>query len=150
MRFESFTTLIGVITIGLLASCSSETTTSTGAAPPAGTYVGDLVVQHDDPAKSVFTTATLTIASGGAITGSATTKQPTAKIGESGTVTGTLTGGDPVDVAIVMTYPTMGTFRAHGAVVYAASTRQLAISSLTTDDGTPKVVGRTTGVLQLQ
>ncbi len=138
-----------LLALGATSACSSESTTSLEG-PPSGTYIGDLVVQHDDPSKSVFTTTTLSVASGGGISGTATTKQPTSKIGEVGTVTGSVTGRDPTDVSLVLTFPTLGTFRAHGAAIYASSTRQMSFGSLTTDDGTAKVVGRTTGALQLQ
>ena len=109
-----------------------------------GAYVGDLAVQTDVPTDAIFTTAEITIAADGSMSGTITTKAPTATVDEEGTVSGVLSATDQTsyEADLVLDLPSLGSFTAAGTLVYGESTGQLA-GQLSARDEQGELVGST-------
>lgn len=92
-----------------------------------GSNVGDLTLQHDDQLRSIFASVELAYDREIAASSHLTTKQPTAIIGEVGTISGMLdlTGETTIETELSLAFPTLGRFAASGVLVYAEATRQI-------------------------
>jgi len=135
-----------LLSLALLTACSSNDP----GAPIAGTYLGQLAVQHTDPSHAVFATLDLRIDDDGNVAGSrATTKSPTDPIGEIGTLTGTMNAIDDlsVETAWQLDFPTVGRFTLSGTLIYSGTTRGLA-GNLSTRDAALAYVGNTAVTVQ--
>jgi hypothetical protein len=126
----------------LACGCSSDEPDSDSI---DGAYFGDVLVDHNDTARSIFTAAALVVGGNGNVQGSMlTTVDPTSVVGETGTVTGQLraTSSFEVDADLVVEFPTLGRFTAKGSMIYSEVVEGLA-GMLTTRDALGAVVGRT-------
>lgn len=118
-----------------LASCTDGG--SAGGPSIAGTYHGELAIDHDVPERSVFTSATLVLDEDGGLAGSMlTSKSPSVPVGEMTSVTGSIvmTSASFGDAELVMAFPTFGAFTASGTITYADATHVLSGRLLARDD----------------
>jgi hypothetical protein len=114
-----------------------------GGGALAGTYFGDVALEHHDQLSSIFATAELVVGPGGDLAGSSlTTTAPSATVGEKGAISGSIaqTGAATAEANITITLPTLGTFTGKGAITYDAAGRSLA-ALLPARDGTGAVIG---------
>jgi hypothetical protein len=102
---------------------------------------------HNEQAKSVFASIELRVAADGSVRESkATSKSPTRVVGEPGTFAGFVRStGDatamPADFSI--TFPTLGTIKGKGNLIYASVNKGLA-GNITARDGNDAVIGTLT------
>jgi hypothetical protein len=110
----------------------------------AGAYVGDVSVQTDVPENAIFGSVEMEIAGDGTVSGTITTKAPTATVGEVGIVSGTIALAEvsSYDSELVVELPTLGTFTASGSLSYGDSSGQLA-GQLSARDEQGVLVGST-------
>lgn len=147
--------LVSMGLVGVLHGCGDTAGSGAAAAggqgaggasvvSAAGAYVGDVNVQTDMTQDAIFASAEIEVASDGTVSGTITTKMPTATVGDIGSVSGTLS---PADVAsyqadLVLEWPSLGTFTAAGSLAYGESSGQLA-GQLSARDEQGALVGST-------
>jgi hypothetical protein len=140
---------LAVLIAGGLAACGGDDDGGgDDGGSIAGTYFGDLAIQHNVQGQSVFAATELVVAGDGDLAGSQlTTKSPTATIGEAGTITGSLevSGAATADADLTITFPTLGTFTVSGTATWSEATGQVAATLPTRQDGS--VIGMTTFAL---
>ncbi len=132
----------GVLMVGALLSACGEGAGATGDEPQPsavieGAYVGELSVETDVPADAIFASCEIEVDGDGSVTGVVTSKAPSATVGEEGTVTGRLTPEDAIsyETELTIAFPSLGTVRAAGVLVFAEPTRSLAGQLSARDEG---------------
>jgi hypothetical protein len=132
-----------LLVLGFLLACGGDDDGGASGLDLSGVYFGEVTIGHDDPARSVFSSAELHVDVDGELAGSqVVSKSPSSTVGEEGQLWGRIAGDSVLDLSadLAVSFPTLGSFTLKGTMQYVESTRLLS-GQLTARDAGGNVIG---------